>query len=131
MATGVKEAYSEVFETYPDAHLQGDDTLKGFFRYKTGLSDKTIGCILRTFRTLVEFSDFATSEPVSSLPDPVVEPKVKVYSDEKSVALSERRGNADITVNVNIQLVLPDTKDQTLYDRFFESLKRHILSYDG
>ena len=42
-----------------------------------------------------------------------------------SRVVMDRQG---ITLNVNIQLTVPDTKDDTLYDRFFESLKKHLLS---
>ena len=33
-----------------------------------------------------------------------------------------------ITVNVNIQLTLPETKDDTIYDKIFVSLKKHLLT---
>jgi hypothetical protein len=33
-----------------------------------------------------------------------------------------------VTVNVNIRLELPATQDADVYDKIFESLKKHILS---
>ena len=40
-------------------------------------------------------------------------------------------GQREVAVTVNIQLVLPATKDGSIYDSVFESLRKHILSREG
>jgi len=38
------------------------------------------------------------------------------------------REGGGVTVNVNIRLELPATQDASVYDKIFESLKKHILA---
>lgn len=35
---------------------------------------------------------------------------------------------SNMTINLNIQLTVPETTDEEVYDKFFQSLKKHLLS---
>lgn len=37
-------------------------------------------------------------------------------------------GQNGVTLNINIQLSVPETTDEKVYDKFFEALKKHLLS---
>jgi len=32
-----------------------------------------------------------------------------------------------MTVNINVQLTLPETTDENLYDRFFAAFRKHLV----
>jgi hypothetical protein len=36
--------------------------------------------------------------------------------------------NSGVTININIQLTVPETTDEKVYDKFFEAMKKHLLS---
>lgn len=120
LASAIRKGYWELFQTYPDAQRIDRGALMDFFKSRTDLAESTVTLVVRTFSTLCELADFGPSpEPPPPEPPPGPSPDKLVH---KAVA-----GAGGITINLNIQLTLPDTKDETLYDRFFESLKKHLL----
>jgi hypothetical protein len=38
-------------------------------------------------------------------------------------------GGAGLAININIQLALPDTTDESVYDNLFSSLRKHVLEW--
>jgi len=132
LASGIRGAYSEVFETYADAYLKDDETLANFFSSTTSLAKSTVKDIVRTFKALCQLADFAPAEGAEPFPEA---PVTIVVEAEPTKKASERelqpvvRGRQGLTINVNIQLTLPsDIEDHNLYDRFFASLKKHLLT---
>jgi len=37
-------------------------------------------------------------------------------------------GNNNVTLNINIQLTIPETENETVYENFFRAMKKHLLS---
>lgn len=37
-------------------------------------------------------------------------------------------GNNNVTLNINIQLTIPETENETVYENFFKAMKKHLLS---
>jgi hypothetical protein len=119
MALTVKSAYDELFETYPDAEVRGKETVQNFFASKWGASATVSGLMEQTFRQLCGLADFGAAK--------VTEPEEKgTITKEEPVAT--RVGAIPVTINVNIQLQLPATKDEAIYDSLFSALKKHLLS---
>lgn len=79
----------------------------------------------RTFKALSQLADFAGSVP-SDTPEPETEPEHATAEAKPETVASHpilRLGE----LVYNIQLVLPDSRDQGVYDAFFKSLKEHLL----
>lgn len=124
MAAAIKEAYSSLYETYPDAHRKDDEAIRNFFSSHTDVGEGAIAYMVRTFKALSEFADFdlvpTGLEQLSSGPsEPAVTPKHPQF---------EVPAKSPLTINVNIQLQLPATDDAAIYDKLFEALKKYILS---
>jgi len=117
MASAIREAYSELFKIYPDAYKKDDDTLKNFFRPTTDAGEQVVARIVDTFKVLCSFADF------EALPQ-----KVKVEVKEKEGLREIPALPSGVTLNLNIQLVLPTTDDVSVYDKIFKALKEHLLS---
>lgn len=62
LAKSIKEAYSELFKIYPDAHKQDNISLENFFRTQTGLGERAIKAMVETFKALSSMADFNTSQ---------------------------------------------------------------------
>ncbi len=132
LATAIHETYSELFSVYPDAHRKDDEALRNFFTSKTSVGERTVYYMVSTFKTLCELADFSPvsqSSPaiqqdasLAITAHPLPEKTTEAIIAEAAVA------SQGITVNVNIQLTLPETKDSSIYDKIFESLKKHLLS---
>ena len=127
LAEGIREGYAELFQTYPDAHQRTDDELKNFFSPKTKASASTVSRMVTTFKTLcklADFSDVSTEASVSQALAPSEDVKTEPDTTKK---ITQKLGTG-ITININIQLTLPDTTDETVYDKFFVALKKHLFS---
>jgi hypothetical protein len=37
-------------------------------------------------------------------------------------------GEREVNITINIQLTLPESKDDEVYDKFFAALKKHLMS---
>jgi hypothetical protein len=65
-ANAVRNAYRELFDSYPDAHRKDDRTLRTFFRGQRLGGEEVQAAARRTFQALVPFGDFETGAESSS-----------------------------------------------------------------
>ena len=148
MEEAMKQAYSELYEAYPEAHKQPDDDLVNFFKNQPspdgtfgGLSEGTATKILQTFKGLGAIAGLRSEDDnkVRVLRTKQVTKKVITKNatpertSSEAPAGNERGGGANpvspqLVLNVNIQLAVPENMDENAYDRFFAALKKHLLS---
>ena len=127
LAEAIHESYVDLFQTYPDANRRSDNDLRSFFRTKTTVGKSAVSKIIATFRRLCEVADF------TGVPKKIaVEPESTSPQDTTINGVARQEGirgqEAGFTVNINIQLTVPETTDKDVYDEFFAALKRHLLS---
>lgn len=137
LGQAIKTAYSELYNIYPKAHEIEKDELKDFFITKTSAGKLALNHTVNTFRKLAEYAEFGDvgEEKNSKLEK---EEKQEVQPEEKSKEESQDFGKQlskqfqesknGLTINLNIQLTVPETTDEKVYDKFFESLKKHLLT---
>ena len=135
LGDAIKSAYSELYNIYPNAHELDKDELTHFFSTRTTAGSLALAHTVNTFKNLAEFASFVavdnSSQPSQDTDN--MEP-TKVSNKERSVSMQEKftkiidTQNKNITVNLNIQLTVPETTDEKVYDKFFQSMKRHLLS---
>ncbi len=124
MASHIKKGYSELFGMFPDANNKSNEALRNFFATKVPTAGSAaLGLIVATFKTLCESADFGASAPISV--------EVEETKDVRPISRGQRLPTipeaGGVTINLNIQLQLPPTEDSTIYDKIFESLKRHLI----
>lgn len=123
LADALRDAYDELFALNKNAQKMTVDEVKGKLKSLTQgqKSDAVIGWMANTFKGLVELADWATTaalpakEDAESLPVP----SLPLTSPE-----TPRR---ELELHYNIQLILPESRDQAVYDALFSSLRRHLL----
>ena len=121
LAKAIQTSYVDLFAMYPDAFRKDDEALRNYFTSKTNVGKSTINYIVLTFKNLCKLAD--DFEAVS-VEDAVPEPVISLAEEATRIPTS----TPGLTVNINIQLTLPATDDETVYDRLFASLKRNLLS---
>jgi len=124
LASSIRDAYPELFELYPDAYRKDDEALRNFFSSHSGVGDATVTYMLHTFKGLCTLADF---EGVSTIDAREQRKDLANHETEQKRIVRTSTAGA-VTINVNVQLQLPATDDGAIYDRLFESLKKHILS---
>lgn len=120
LASHIRDSYGDLFALYSDANMQSNDKLRDFFGPKTNAKPEVLDKIISTFKTLCESADFGAA-PVSSTQPQAGATQVKVASQTMSIPES------GMTINLNIQLQLPPTENAEIYDKIFESLKKHLI----
>lgn len=114
MANCVRSAYSELFKTYPDAYGKDPATLRDFFSASVTAGEKVLISTVNTFKVLCEFADFEA-------------PPLKEKEEEEERKVIEKAAVVPGLV-INLNIALPATEDASVYDKIFESFKKHILT---
>ncbi len=125
MAAALLEAYPELFKTYPDACRRDNEALRNFFStHSSGLAERTLQLVVRTFKTLCEHADFDAPE----VEQEILERPLAKEGRQAPPADRYHEQQGPITVNINIQLQLPATDDASIYEKLFEALNKTILA---
>lgn len=131
LADGIKQGYSDLFSMYSDAHNRSTD-LEHFFSTKTSAGKEVMERMIQTFKALCEIAEFNGAPEViapavgSTLEEPSSSQETKGFPGTTKI-VTQGFGSG-VTININIQLSVPDTSDETVYDKFFAALKKHLLS---
>lgn len=131
MASALRTAYADLFAMHPSAQSVDESALRSFFSTRTKGGSEVVDDLIATFKTLCEFADF-TSEAPSTANAQAGTSGAKNDSRNGKKLVHEvivPSGNQTV-LNINIQVQLPTTEDATVYDRIFESLKKHLLKPD-
>ena len=131
-ALGIKPRSVDDFQSHI-AYSLGKE-LKG--RNKTGA-----GSVIEMmeFSGLIEENDGLLSpvKNVSPSPQPVslnkedAQKEVEVKSNSEAPSITQKFTNElgqNVTLNINVQLTIPDTDDEKVYENFFKAMKKHLLS---
>jgi hypothetical protein len=125
LASAIRSCYPELFNLYPDANSRGDQEVTNWIKANSSYSDLQATRALKTFKYLVADADFigpatgagssAGSQPASQPANPQSAPTV----------ISNLR--ATPSVNINIELHLPATDDEKVFESFFRAMKKNLL----
>ena len=122
MAGALRTGYAELFSHYPDAHNRSDAELEDYFSANTSVSGATVTFMARTFKALCKLAD---SEKMTSN-------ELDAESGSQDLASGHAAGTTSprvlpVAININIQLQLPATQDEGVYEKLFQSMKKHLL----
>ena len=121
MAECIKTSYSGLFKLHPDAYRKDNETLANFFRSETGLGASAVNSMVSTFKTLCELGDFDTAY------EPLGIQQSSAEAEHIQLVTQRIPTGQGVTVNLNIQLVLPETENMEIYETVFKLLKKHVL----
>lgn len=143
LAEGIREAYGDLFAVNINAQNMSRAEVKNKLRTLTQgrASDAVLDKMAMTFRALCDLADFSNDGIVpqqtaitelgvdDEQPDETPAPQVIELG-----AATARRDGAPATplrlggLVYNIELVLPESRDQAVYDALFRSLRSHLLA---
>jgi len=133
LANAIREAYADLFAVNKDAHKLPTDQVKNKLRtlYAGAKKDTVVGYIAATFTALVKCADFETApEAVASSTSASTTPQ------GERVAVEPRSAPRDVdrsappkalgSLQYHINIVLPESRDQAVYDAIFKALRDHL-----
>jgi hypothetical protein len=135
LADGIREAFSDLFAINKKAHDFSADDAKNKLRtlYAGKKTDLVISKIATTFRALCDYADFSSApQPRAAtaagpetksetLPPAPLSPPAR---EEPHVPPASKIKVGGLQYHINI--VLPETRDQAVYDAIFKSLRDHL-----
>ncbi len=132
LAEGIKEAYSDLFAVNKNANELSAEEAFNKLRtlYKGDKKDTVIKLIAKTFVALCEQADFSKQKAPPKKKEADKEPSKKEQSNasmkdnENDITEGNRLSMDSLQYHINI--VLPDTRDQAVYDAIFKSLRDHL-----
>lgn len=135
IAEAIKNAYKALRDVNESFYLLKDQELKDLVVQVTGVSsDSKVGrLVFSTLKTLKQFATFASSAETTqpqAAPPPTVETALVHQERNSGDYQRELPRNGDIAMNLSytINLNLPATTDQSVFNAIFRSLKEHLLS---
>lgn len=136
LAEGLRDAYADLYQLNRNAHALSRSELKNKLKTLTQgqHSESVITKMAGTFGELAKRADFSASsapvgrETVGESPEEET-PSTAAERETKSTDASPP-GGAGIALGglvYSIQIHLPESRDQAVYDALFRSLKTHLL----
>jgi hypothetical protein len=127
LAEGIREAYSDLFAVNKEAHkLNADETYNKLRTlYKGTKKDSVVKLIAKTFVALCDIADFSKPKPKVEAKD--IEKEKHDVKDAKPEGQEVTRKMVSLeSLQYHINIVLPETRDQAVYDAIFKSLRDHL-----
>ncbi len=119
----IKELYKDLYNIDTEIHQKNQDEIKGAVNRVTGKDKKSVDRYVLTFSSLSNMAKFGVSPKTTKVPESAANTKEKQKKDEHSV-----KGSLDgISLNQNIQIQLPMTKDTAVYNAIFQSIRENLL----
>ncbi len=133
LAEGIREMFSDLFAIKKDAQKMNQTEVYNKLRTLYAGKKKTdnlIKLIASNFVALCKLADFDRSTSETSKGDGKEKPEQptdKPKEFQEDLAPNRKHKKLDIDgLQYHINIVLPDTKDQAVYDAIFKSLRDHL-----
>lgn len=135
LAEAIEEAYGDLFSLRRDAQNMESKEIKGKFKSLTQgqKSDAVINNMTATFIALCEEADWQklkvqdVPEIDGSEEDDERNSDEQIPPDTQNVPGEIREDLKKLQLHYNIQLILPNSRDEAVFDALFTSLKKHLL----
>lgn len=130
LAERIKQAYEDLFAVNVNAQDMTYEEVKNKLKTLTQgqKSEKVVGLMASTFKALTEYAEWkkqvkSPKKPSEKSRGAEASPKVESVVDKETPFRKPKKAE----FHYNIQIHLPPTRDSSVYDALFRSLKEHLL----
>lgn len=126
--------YDMLYATYPDAHNRSSTELGHIISTKTNSGKQAVDKTVTSFKNLAKEADF-DSVPTDTL-DNGHDDDAEGSDDRTDLGDEVGRGakvvnrtlaKGGVTINVNVQLTIPETTDEKVFEAFFHAMRTHLI----
>ena len=123
---GMRNAFGDLFRKNEYVYKVSDEQLKDYISEITGLkkNDPVVRLICSSFSAVKEYVP-ANFVPTTEASEKPIDPTPKHDSSGRPDEPTLKTGHLGLAYHINV--VLPGSQDQMVYDAIFKSLKRHLL----
>src|SRR3990167_316854 len=133
VADGIREGFSDLFALNTKANTFSVEDAKNKLRtlFAGKKTELVISNIAKTFKALCDYADFSDPMVVKkeTKPDSVSPLEKQAPATKKAAAEEHQDALGKIRVSglqYHINIVLPETRDQAVFDAIFKSLREHL-----
>ncbi len=129
LGRAIKTGYQTLYAVYPDAHARSNEDLEHVFRTSTTSGKDVVNKMVLTFKALVAEAEFTDSGSGASTSTDQAAPATPQDEAPQNAAVVSRTPAASngLTVNINVQLTLPEGADEQTFESFFKAMKTHLF----
>ena len=129
LASAVSEAYEDMFRLNTKAYKLSAEEVKNKLKTLTQgkKSENVISLMAKTFKGLCDLADWSPkkSEPISTIDVQPAEDVTTAHHEPEQKRHPKLK--IDPTLHYNIQIVLPESRDQAVFDAIFRSIREHLF----
>ncbi len=136
MKEALRSAYRDLYDTFENPHEHSDEDLSNFIKNKKNLSQSTANAATRTFKILASLAGLIEGIKVSRSKQETKRNQNKIKERTQTKVNEEPETGPSLPKDVlvkyplsfaiNIQIVLPETKDTEVYNNLFAALRKFI-----
>ena len=131
LADAIKDAYADLFIVNIKANELSASEIKNKLKTLTqgSKSDNVLGCMANTFTALCKYADFSknANKEIAMIHNQESQAEEMPNSNEHKMTHELINKKITTEMHYNIQIHLPETRDITVYDAIFKSLKDHLM----
>jgi hypothetical protein len=128
LAARIRSSFDDLYLSDREAHTRSVESLKGWFKTKTGEGDAVAKKIATTFRSLAQYADFSgqPTEPLSAPapPAPAEPPSPVAIAAVPSVPVGSK---AELGLVYRLEIHLPDTQNVETFRAIFRALREELI----
>jgi hypothetical protein len=136
LATRLRAAFDDLFLADKQANAKSAETLKGWFKSKTGAGDAAAKKMATTFKALAQYADFSGAPEAIQLDetareDRAVPPTTNEQAGEIPTTVRPAPSNSsglELGFVYRIEIHLPDTQNIDTFRAIFRALREELVS---
>lgn len=129
LASAIKNTYVDLFALNTKANEMSSSEVKNKLKTLTqgSKSDVVLSCMANTFTSLCKYADFSKQQitDLVKINNQNIETEELPNDNQKLQQVISKSISTEM--HYNIQIHLPESRDITVYDAIFKSLKEHLL----
>lgn len=130
LAEGIMEAYEDLFNINVNAQTLSIDEVKNKLKTLTQgqKTEKVISLMAMTFSALCSLADWNARANKTKVQESIVQEDTRnqeTKTVEEKIITDPK--NKKLELHYDIQIHLPETRDESVYDAIFSSMKKHLF----
>jgi hypothetical protein len=130
LGRAIQSGYQDLYSVYPDAHVRENSDLSHIFSTKTNAGKQAIDKMVSTFKSLAGEAEFTAGTNFTTQAAPTASTAAGTNDANVAPTLlsNTTTTSSGLSVNINVQLTLPETTDEKVYEAFFKAMRNHLLA---
>ena len=124
LALAIREGYSEIYDTYPDAHARDIKDIEAVIKSKTDAGAALVSRMVNTFKNLCAEADFSSPGEDALKQEPPAPDSHKGPEHGKQGPPAGKWSYPSLHIDIQVHIT-PDTSADQI-DKIFESIAKHL-----